>query len=415
MKLSVEQLRAIVKGKEIYIWGAMIVGQGICRALLRHNMIPTSFVDSNASLQDTKALGLNIGSSSALLEKGANGAHVIIISSGHYNLEIEKECLESGLKKNIDYVMCSDLNDVDPSVDISGVCNLKCISCPRGNISEQPPVGFITAKSYKLVLDKLLRELPFLGNMQFYAWGEPLLNKELPQIVEMTKDAGVLSALSSNLNATKGYEALVKAKLDWLKISCSGFSPETYELTHTGGKWKRFFKNLNQIVELREKYHPEMSITLNYHLYKHNVGVDYKKMEEFCQNNGLIFRPSPAYLYPMDTMRDYVDGNPLSCEATQTKDLLLMDLDQGLAKAREQKHLPCPEDRCLPIDWDLKVRFCGVYFKPYIADNFLNVSVEDIMNKRFESDFCSECMDRGLHQFTGVYLPQQTIPSENIE
>ena len=414
MKLSVEQLRAIVKGKEIYVWGAMIVGQGICRALLRHNMTATSFVDSNESLQGTQALGLNIDSSSALLEKGADGSHVIIISSGHYNLEIEKECRESGLQKNIDYVLCSDLNDVDPSVDISGVCNLRCISCPRGNVAEQPPVGYLTAKNYQLVLDKLLTELPFLGSIQFYAWGEPLLNKELPRIVEMTKEAGVLSALSSNINAPKGYEALIKAKLDWLKISCSGFSPETYELTHTGGKWKRFLKNLNQIVELREKYHPEMSITVNYHLYKHNIGDDYKKMEEFCNNNNLLFRPSPAYLYPMDAVRDYVDGKPLSAEANQTKELLLMDLDEGLAKAREVKQLPCPEDRCLPIDWDLKVRFCGVYFAPYIADNFLNVSVEDIMKKRFASDFCSECMSRGLHQYTGVYLPQQTIPSENI-
>jgi len=407
MKRERPDLQKIVTDKALYIWGAMIVGQGVCRALERHSLKVSGFLDSSSSLQGRTALGYPIFSPQAILQKPKD-RQVILISSGHYDLEIEQICQDAGLRKNTHYIMSYELNDVDPSVDISGTCNLRCISCPRGNFNHHSAGGFMSPEQYRPVLEKLLKELPFLGSIQLYTWGEPLLNKNLPEIIKITRESNVLTALSSNLNVGKGYKDVVSAKLDWFKISASGFE-KSYELTHTGGKWGKFLKNLHLVADLREQYHPDMQVLLNYHLYKHNIGDDYQKMKALCDRLDFIFRPSPAYLYPLENVRDYIDGKPLSPEAEKTTELLLMGLNEGLEKARQRKDNRCPEERCLPITWDSKVRFCGVYYAPYICDDFLATPIEDIMKTRTSSTFCQECKKRGLHQFTGVYLSEKII------
>ncbi len=413
MKKNIEDLKRIIAGKKVYIWGAMIVGQGVCRALERYNIPVAAFLDSSESLQGRLALGYPILPARKIIKEQPLDEQVIVVSSGHYDLEIEMNCIEAGLIKNTHYLMSYDLNDIDPSVDISGVCNLRCISCPRGNMKGHAAAGFMTSDEYRPVLSKLLRELPFLGSIQLYTWGEPLLNKHLPEIIRITSEARVLAALSSNLNVEGGYQEVVEAKPDWFKISASGFG-ESYEITHTGGKWSRFLRNVNELADLRERFHPDMQIVLNYHLYKHNIGDDYRNMEELCRRLGFIFRPSPAYLYPLDNVRDYVDGKPLSKEAGRTIELLLMGLDEGIAKSLLRKRNRCPEERCLPITWDRKVRFCGVYYRPYITDDFLSTPLEEILQKRIASDFCRECRERGLHQFTGVYLAEKIINPDRV-
>jgi len=412
MKLSIQELREVCGEKKIFLWGAMIVGQGVCRSLERIGVPVEAFIDSASSLQGQTALGYPILKPETVFDTVLKGDGFIIVSSGHHDLEIARACEDAGLNKSEHFILCREsLNDLDPSVDVTGMCNLRCISCPRGNDHEPMAKGFMTADTYKRVLDKLLREIPLLGSVQLYTWGEPLLNPELPEIISMTHDAQVLSAISSNLNYIKNLDNVLKAKPDWFKVSCSGWE-DSYEITHTGGKWSKFYPNLHKLVELRDQLHPEMQITLSYHLYKHNIGDDYKRMEELSNKLGLIFRPSPAYLYPMDTVRDYVDGKPITAEAQKTLPMLMMDLDEGIAKARERKHLPCPEERCLPIDWDGRVRACGVYYRPYVANQFLETPLSEIVDCEKKQQLCGECTGRGIHQFTSVYLPEQRISQE---
>jgi len=218
----------------------------------------------------------------------------------------------------------------------------------------------------------------------------------------------VLCAISSNLNYAKNLEAVVTARPDWFKVSCSGWG-ENYELTHTGGKWDVFLPNLQKLAKLRDRLHPEMQITLNYHLYRHNIGDDYRRMEALCNELSLIFRPSPAYLYPADAVMDYIDGKKLSPEALKTLPLLLMDLDEGIEKARARAAQPCPEERCFPINWDCSVRECGVFFRPFIVQNFLETPLREILEQKRKSRLCVECKKRGVHQFTGVYLAEKRL------
>ena len=411
--LKPEEVQKLITSRDVYIWGAMVVGQGVCRALERHGIPVRGFIDSSSALQGAQALGYAIGAPEPVLEKAYRGEAFVIVSSGHYDLEIANECERHGVHENKGFLLCRRLCDVDPSIDVSGVCNLHCISCPCGNMETRHATGFMKAAAYGRVLDKLLAEIPLLGNIQLYTWGEPLLNPDLPEIISMTRDAGVLCALSTNLNTKKDFSQTIAARPDWFKVSASGFGPD-YEITHTGGNWDLFYNNLLRLAELRELHHSEMQVMLNYHLYRRNIGEEYDKMRDLCRELGFIFRPNHAYLYPLENVMDYAEGKELSPEANQTLAMLLLDIDEGISRARDRRALPCPEERCFPISWDLKIRTCGVCYGSFLEEDFFACTVSSILEKRSKSDLCRRCKNLGLHHFTGVYLQEELIKDDHF-
>ncbi len=405
---TVADLRRARGERQIYLWGASIVGAGTCRALEREGLPPVAFLDSSDRLAGQQFLGYPVHKPDVVLGDGdARAGAYIVITSGHYEDEIAGLCREAGLEPAADFVGARALNPYDPSVDVAGRCNLKCISCPRGNFERQPPRGNMTPEDYERVLGKLLREIPFLGNLQLYAWGEPLLNPDIARIIDITVGRQVLCAISTNLAVKKDFEPAIQARPDWIKISASGYGP-SYEITHTGGRWELFHRNLHRLAELRERHHPGMYVEVNYHLYRHNTGAEYEQMAALCDELGFAFRPNHAYLYPLDHIQAYREGKPLTPQAEQTLEMLRLPLDEGIAKAEAEAHLPCAEEHCLPIAWDRSVRSCGAFFEPTVADDFLEVSLAEIQQRRDASGICQRCKSHALHRFTSVYLQETT-------
>jgi len=400
------ELKALINNRPVYLWGASIVGFGICRSLERNNIIPKGFIDISTRLQKTSSLGYPVFVPSDILDTAHTTKPFIVITSGHYEDEIAQTCTKAGLVSGTDFISARSICPLDPSVDISGVCNLHCMSCPRGNMEHQPPKGFMKPDVYAQVLKKLLHELPFIGNVQLYAWGEPFLNPDVAEIIRMTVDHRVLCAISTNLNIRKDFSEAIKARPDWIKVSVSGYG-KNYEETHTGGSWPLLLENLHKLKEYKGTYNPEMYVEINYHLYKRNTGDEFDKMKELSQSLGFAFRPNPAYLYSLDNLLAYRQGKALSPQAMQTLDMLLLPIDEGIARAEKQKHLACAEERCFPINWNLNVRFCGAYYEPVIVDNFLETPLAEIIRLRNASPFCGVCKSNALHRFTSVYVEEK--------
>lgn len=410
--LSTTDLANLINGRQLYVWGASIVGSGTCRALERCGFPPVAFIDSSSRFNGKTSLGYQVLAPNAVLSVSTLRDNAfIIIASGHYEDEISELCKAAGLLPTKDFMSARELSPLDPSVDVSGLCNLRCISCPRGNYKEQPPRGFMSVDTYKQVLDKLLTELPFMGNIQLYAWGEPLLHPELAEIIRSTVDRGVLCAISTNLNIRKNFDEVIRARPDWIKVSTSGYG-SPYETTHTGGDWDLLLSNLQQLSKLRQRFHPEMYVEVNYHLYRHNLGEEYQKMSNLCTDLGFIFRPNCAYLYPLDKVMDYCEGRELGPEAQKTLDMILLGIDEGLTRAHNQANLPCAEERCFPISWNLNVRSCGAYFWPTVAENYLTEPLSSIIKRRMKSGICTRCKRQALHRYTSVYLEEATPRNE---
>ena len=104
--ISPDELKARIHDRDLYLWGASIVGFGICRALERNHITPAGFIDSSARMRGSVALGYRVNMPADILGKPAQRAKVpfIVITSGHYEHEIIAQCEQNGLIKDRDFI-----------------------------------------------------------------------------------------------------------------------------------------------------------------------------------------------------------------------------------------------------------------------------------------------------------------------
>lgn len=407
----IDALRARAAGRPIWIWGAGNQGRGICRVLQRHNVLLAGFLDRAADKLPETVMGLQVYPPDRILAHDFASAGFVVIASYFFEADIARELGTAGMTDGQDFVSYSWLKPNDYSVDISGTCNLKCISCPRAARSpDERKLGFMPMETYRKVLDKILDESPFVGNLQLYQWGEPTLHPQLPEIIEYSRTRGVHCAISSNLNARVDYARILAARPEWLRISTSGWGDD-YEVTHTKGRWPVFLANLREVARLRREHHPEMKVEVYYHLYKHSVGDGHTRFQALCDELGLELHPVHAYLISLDDVLRYCEGTPLPAHAQQASELLLLDLDRGIDIARRYSHLPCDALRGININWDGSVSNCMMYYYPeanVVAPDYLEIPLAELQRRRYASDLCSRCMKHGIHQYCSSYARLET-------
>jgi len=403
---ALDLLNQAASGRKVWIWGAGNQGRGICQVLRAQSVNLGGFLDSATPHQGAELMELPVHSPDDLLHADFTKQNFVIIAAFFFEKEIADRCSAAGLVQDQDFLFYSQLKPNDYSVDISGACNLKCIACPRASRSsaERKP-GFMPLDTFRRVLDKIVEESPFVGNIQLYQWGEPMLHPQLPEIIAYAHSKGVRCAISSNLNAPVDYARILAAKPEWLRISASGWGDD-YEVTHTKGRWPVFLDNLRTVCALRQEIHPEMKVEVYYHLYKHSVGDGVARFRTLCQELGVEMHPIYAYLVSLDDVLGYCEGKALPEPARQASELLLLDLDEGIDISRRSADQACDALRCININWDASVSTCMMYYYPesnVAAPDYFTASLTDIQSQRVSSDLCRRCMGHGIHQYCSTY------------
>ncbi|HWO18735.1 MAG TPA: glycosyltransferase [Kofleriaceae bacterium] len=119
-------------------------------------------------------------------------------------------------------------------IEPTNLCNLACPTCPTGTGKIAPRPAMSLAQ-----FDAVLGQLrPRLRNLALWNYGEPLLNKELPQMIAHAKEAGVgVVKVSSNVHFLDGERglALLRSGLDVLILSVDGASQATYQTFRKDG------------------------------------------------------------------------------------------------------------------------------------------------------------------------------------
>jgi MoaA/NifB/PqqE/SkfB family radical SAM enzyme len=110
-------------------------------------------------------------------------------------------------------------------IESTSRCNEACDQCPRTHLGREADRDISLAEVRQIV-----DQIPTLRRAVLHGLGEPLMNRELPQIVAYLHRRGVYTLFNSNallLNEARG-RALIEAGLDELRVSMDGASPETY-------------------------------------------------------------------------------------------------------------------------------------------------------------------------------------------
>jgi MoaA/NifB/PqqE/SkfB family radical SAM enzyme len=110
-------------------------------------------------------------------------------------------------------------------IEVTNRCNLLCETCPRTYFTREP-LRSLTFDEFVFVAE----QFPEMQRAVLHGIGEPLLNRDLPQIIAYLKARGVETLFNSNgtLLTPAWQEALARSGLDEYRCSIDGATPATY-------------------------------------------------------------------------------------------------------------------------------------------------------------------------------------------
>ena len=150
------------------------------------------------------------------------------------------------------------LRDMPIHLDIeaSSRCNLRCTFCDKLPNLKPGQLGNLDFDLFKHIIDQFSEENKLWGLKLSYR-GEPLINKQVPDMVKYAKDHGVLD-IYFNTNGMFLDEAmcrrLIEAGLDRVSISIDGTEAKEYESVRIGAKFDTLVNNLETLIRLRKEY-----------------------------------------------------------------------------------------------------------------------------------------------------------------
>lgn len=135
-------------------------------------------------------------------------------------------------------------------IETSNACNSLCETCPL--------TFFGNGAAHNLTLDEFDRitgQVPDLKRAVLHGLGEPLLNRDLAQMIRRLKARDVHALFNSNIIALtrKKQEELVESGLDELRVSLDAAIPETYRKIRGVPAHAKVVKHLREMVEIRER------------------------------------------------------------------------------------------------------------------------------------------------------------------
>jgi MoaA/NifB/PqqE/SkfB family radical SAM enzyme len=129
-------------------------------------------------------------------------------------------------------------------------CNLLCTTCPRTYAELEPPADL----SWEL-FTRIVDQLPHIERAVLHGVGEPMLVKNLPDMVRYLKERGTYVLFNTNgtlLNEKNG-RALIAAGLDELRVSLDAATRESYRAIRGKDFFGRILKNVRAFRALQER------------------------------------------------------------------------------------------------------------------------------------------------------------------
>jgi len=135
-------------------------------------------------------------------------------------------------------------------IEVTNRCNLLCQTCPRTYFDREP------LKSLSLnEFIKIAEQFPNMQRALLHGIGEPLLNRELPEIIKYLKGRNVEVIINSNgtLLSPQWQEKLIKSGLDQYRCSIDGAKAETYARIRGADLLPKLKRGLGGLIKTKER------------------------------------------------------------------------------------------------------------------------------------------------------------------
>src|SRR5215469_7575827 len=131
-------------------------------------------------------------------------------------------------------------------------CNELCQQCPRTLLSREDDRD-LSFDDFRSIVD----QFPVLERVVLHGLGEPLLNKDLPQMIRYLKARGTYVLFNSNgilLNTKRGQE-LIEAGLDEYRLSMDGATRQTYARVRGVDAFDKIWRNIGAFIASQQDQH----------------------------------------------------------------------------------------------------------------------------------------------------------------
>src|SRR5574341_1216605 len=144
----------------------------------------------------------------------------------------------------------AELNPRVVFIEVTNRCNLLCQTCPR-TFFDREPLRSLTLKEFITIAE----QFPHMQRALLHGIGEPLLNRELPEIISYLKGRNVEAIINSNgtLLSPEWQEKLVNSSLDEYRCSIDGAKDETYARIRGANLLPKLKKGLEGLVRTKER------------------------------------------------------------------------------------------------------------------------------------------------------------------
>ncbi len=163
-------------------------------------------------------------------------------------------------------------------------CNAKCDFC---DIWERPSpyVDVSTVEQNLRALKKLgVRVIDFTG-------GEPLLHRQIDQLLYLAKDLGFITTLTTNCLLYPKWSKKIKDKVDMLHFSLDAPIEELHNISRGVDCFDFVMKSISVARKLGER--PDVIFTV----FEHNMNQIEQVYRDICLPNDLVLILNPAFDY----------------------------------------------------------------------------------------------------------------------
>lgn len=230
-------------------------------------------------------------------------------------------------------------------VELTNLCNFRCLMCPTGNLSQKRDKGFLTDALFLKLLDEVE---PRGTPLRFIRFGEPTMHPRFADYVQMAKARGLLCHLNSNGSKLDDalIEVLCNIPLDSLKFSFQGVDPKSYAEMRATDFFGGLVDVIRRFVAIRGgRAQPWLHVSTT---------ITYETQEQVAGFRALL-EPLVDQVSVGHTVLDRADVNAVRLPQREAERLKWLKTQQSLVR----EHPECPEvfDK-LSINWDGSVTAC---------------------------------------------------------
>lgn len=311
------------------------------------------------------------------------------------------------------------------SIEPTNICNFKCTMCFHGNNEDAEaakPICNMEMATFNKIIEDVkawtLKKASKIKLIKLYSLGEPLVNKNLPEMVRIIKDADICDKIEITTNASLLTEEIAKKLVDYnldiLRISVYGatkeqnkkitqsvFTPDEIKKNVEFLKCYRdenakktpmiIAKMLNTYSEENDKFfelyqgvadevgldEPFNLPAVENNIFENMYGEDANKAHEMSMSTNQ-FSGSKACRYPFTHMTIRNDGSAIVCCADWLKELCYGNVnDNSVKELWESKKLY--DIRCNMIKTKGKCfnacKTCEIPFRDSPEDNVDDVDI----------------------------------------